>query len=386
LEHVDATSLVLLDELGAGTDPDDGAALAQAVLEELAERGALCVASTHLEPLKAFASTYPRARNASVEFDGERLAPTFRLVYDRPGQSYALAIGARLGLSPDLIARADRHRTTHQRQLQDLLARLDERDRRAAERAATTARREADSAALLERARTELAAAEEKARATVDRAQAESRRLVAEVRRAVNEEWERLRQGERTRADLVRSRQRLGEIARAGRDVADVAPPEVANRPVEAGDPVEVAHLGLRGLVLAIEAGIATVQAGAVTVKVPREALRITQAPAKAVALGRSPAPPPARTITVPERTGVVGELHLIGRTTDEARGLLEKYLDDAFLAGLASVRIVHGKGTGALRRAVTDVLALHPLVAEHRPGAPDEGGAGATVAVLGQS
>ena len=106
LEHVDERSLVVLDELGAGTDPDDGAALAQAVLEELAQRGALCIASTHLEPLKGFASTHPRARNASVEFDQERLAPTFRLVYDRPGQSYALAIGARLGLAPD----ADRAR------------------------------------------------------------------------------------------------------------------------------------------------------------------------------------------------------------------------------------------------------------------------------------
>ena len=100
LEHVDERSLVVLDELGAGTDPDDGAALAQAVLEELAQRGALCIASTHLEPLKGFASTHPRARNASVEFDQERLAPTFRLVYDRPGQSYALAIGARLAWLP----------------------------------------------------------------------------------------------------------------------------------------------------------------------------------------------------------------------------------------------------------------------------------------------
>ncbi|HWN92528.1 MAG TPA: hypothetical protein VNQ15_13995, partial [Verrucomicrobiae bacterium] len=98
LEQVDDRSLVLLDELGAGTDPDEGAALAQAVLEALAERGALCVASTHLEPLKGFASSHPKARNASVEFDAERLAPTFRLVYDRPGQSYALQIGARLGL------------------------------------------------------------------------------------------------------------------------------------------------------------------------------------------------------------------------------------------------------------------------------------------------
>ena len=109
LERVDDRSLVLLDELGAGTDPDDGAALAQAVLEDLGERGAVVAASTHLEPLKGFASTHPRARNASVEFDAERLAPTFRLVYDRPGQSYALSIGARLGLPPALIARAHAH-------------------------------------------------------------------------------------------------------------------------------------------------------------------------------------------------------------------------------------------------------------------------------------
>src|SRR6185312_9477174 len=136
LERVDARSLVLLDELGAGTDPDDGAALAQAVLEALAERGAVVAASTHLEPLKGFASTHPRARNASVEFDPERLAPTFRLVYDRPGQSYALSIGARLGLPPALIERAHAHRSTQQRQLQELLARLDDRDRRDAERTA----------------------------------------------------------------------------------------------------------------------------------------------------------------------------------------------------------------------------------------------------------
>ncbi|HET7296136.1 MAG TPA: hypothetical protein VFI66_03295, partial [Gemmatimonadales bacterium] len=161
LEDVDPRSLVVLDELGAGTDPDDGAALAQAVLEELARRGTLSIASTHLEPLKGFASSHPQARNASVEFDGERLAPTFRLVYDRPGQSYALAIGARLGLPPALIERAHAYRSTQQRRLQELLARLDDRDRRDAERTALIERREADSAGLLARAQAQLAAAEQ---------------------------------------------------------------------------------------------------------------------------------------------------------------------------------------------------------------------------------
>src|SRR5260370_8802110 len=110
----------MADELGASTDPDDGAALAQAVLEALAERGAVVAASTHLEPLKGFASTHPRARNASVEFDPERLAPTFRLVYDRPGQSYALSVGARLGPPPAPLERAHAHRPTPHPPLHDL--------------------------------------------------------------------------------------------------------------------------------------------------------------------------------------------------------------------------------------------------------------------------
>ena len=160
LERVDDRSLVLLDELGAGTDPDDGrrAGPGRPRGARGARRGGAS-ASTHLEPLKGFASTHPRARNASVEFDPERLAPTFRLVYDRPGQSYALSIGARLGLPPALIERAHAHRSTQQRQLQELLARLDDRDRRDAERTAALERREAESAGLLARAQAELEAA-----------------------------------------------------------------------------------------------------------------------------------------------------------------------------------------------------------------------------------
>jgi DNA mismatch repair protein MutS2 len=398
LERVDAHSLVLLDELGAGTDPDDGAALAQAVLETLAERGAVVAASTHLEPLKGFASMHPRARNASVEFDPERLAPTFRLVYDRPGQSYALSIGARLGLPPALIERAHAHRSTHHRQLQELLARLDDRDRQAAEHAARLERREAESAGLLTRAQAELEAARASARETVARAKAEAQRLVTEVRRHVNEEWDRLKRVEKSRPELERARKRLVETARKVEHTAGaVAPEPEAGSPVAPGDRVEISHLGLKGDVLQVDDASASVRAGAVTVKVPLQALRV---------LERSPSPRPSPQrgegetyprprrgrgqgeggrITTPGKSAVAGEMNIIGRTTDEARDLLEKYLDDAFLAGLTSVRIIHGKGTGALRRAVEEVLSAHPLVAEHRPGSPSEGGGGATVATLSQ-
>ncbi|HEY6099231.1 MAG TPA: hypothetical protein VIW03_07360, partial [Anaeromyxobacter sp.] len=248
LERVDARSLVLLDELGAGTDPDDGAALAQAVLEDLAERGAVVVASTHLEPLKGFASTHPRARNASVEFDAERLAPTFRLVYDRPGQSYALSIGARLGLPAALIERAHAHRSTQQRQLQELLARLDDRDRKDAERGALVERREAESAGLLARAQAELEAARASARETIARAKAEAQRLVTEVRRHVNEEWDRLKRAEKSRSELERARKRLVETAQKVEHTAGApaAEPDGAG-PVGVGDRVEITHLGLKG-------------------------------------------------------------------------------------------------------------------------------------------
>ncbi|MGH7333522.1 MAG: endonuclease MutS2, partial [Candidatus Rokuibacteriota bacterium] len=166
-EVVDERSLVLLDELGAGTDPDEGAALAQAILEELAARGVLVMATTHLEPLKAFASTSVQARNASMEFDSVTLAPTFRLLYDRPGQSYALAIAARLGLASELVARAHAHRSAQGVRMSELLERLDAHARSEAERAITIERREEEAAMRLEAARQAEASAETRARAAL---------------------------------------------------------------------------------------------------------------------------------------------------------------------------------------------------------------------------
>ncbi len=323
LEHVGDRSLVLVDELGAGTDPDEGAALAQAILEDLQGRGALVMATTHLEPLKAFASAHHGARNASVEFDGEQLAPTFRLLYDRPGQSYALTIAARLGLPARLIESAHSHRSTQARNLQELLARLDEQSRVSADKAAEAERGQIQAAALLARAQKELDAAQSRAKEILSRAKAEAQALLADIRRKVAEEWERLKSEERSKRALEATRKRVAEMT--------------------------------------------------------------------------PPAPPPAKTMTVapawrdrlrgnirmPEKTNVPEELMLLGKTTDEGRDLVEKYLDDAFLAGRRSVRLVHGKGTGALRKAIHALLAVHPLVESFRPGTSNEGGEGATVVEL---
>lgn len=370
LARADAASLVLVDELGAGTDPDEGAALAQAILEELERGGALVMATTHLEPLKAFASTHPGARNASVEFDRERLAPTFRLVYDHPGHSYALAIAARLGLDGAVIDRAQAHRSEHAARLSELLSRLDAQTRTEAARTLAIERRESETAARLASADAELARAEARAREIVARSRQDAAALLTDIRRAVAAEWERLRQAERSRKTLDESRARVREL-HASLETPHPAEDAPADT-LAPGDAVEAAHLGVRGRLQAVAGGTATVAAGAITVRVPVQSLRKITAGA--------PAAHPAR---VPEKRDVAPELHLLGRTTDEARGLVEKYLDNAFLAGLPAVRLVHGKGTGALRKTIHDLLAGHPLVESFRTGEPNEGGAGATVAAL---
>ncbi|HSF01791.1 MAG TPA: hypothetical protein VLA62_02190, partial [Solirubrobacterales bacterium] len=267
-------SLVLLDELGAGTDPDEGAALARAILEALDAQGALVMATTHLEPLRAFASTHPRARNASVEFDTATLAPTFRLRYDRPGPSYALAIAARLGLAPDIIMRAETHRSEHAARLSELLAQLDARSRAEAEKLGEIDRRDTESAARLAAARRTEQEAEARARSTLDRARAEAQALLADVRRAVSAEWERLKRTERSRPALQESRRRLQEAATRGAPPPSPPSPSSSQTPLTPGSAIVAEHLGLRGHLVAVNGDTATVQAGAITVRVPASALR----------------------------------------------------------------------------------------------------------------
>jgi DNA mismatch repair protein MutS2 len=401
LDAADEGSLVLLDELGAGTDPDEGAALAQAILEELAARGALVIATTHLEPLKAFASTHPRARNASVEFDTATLAPTFRLRYGQPGQSYALTIAARLGLGAELIARANAHRSEQAARMSELLATLDAHARSELERAREIERVDTESAARLAKARRTEAEAESRAQAIVARARAEATALVSDIRRALAAEWDKLKHSDRSRRSLDESRRRVREAAAK---VETVAPeePAVEVAALAPGATVAAEHLGVRGELVEIAGSSATVRSGSVTIRVPVSALRpAAAAPGVAAQSGRR-ATPQGSTLQgthwgmgaakvagrssggpdAPVRS-VGPELLLLGQTTDEARDRVEQYLDHAFLAGLASVRLVHGKGTGALRKTVRELLAGHPLVESFRDGEPSEGGTGATVAAL---
>jgi DNA mismatch repair protein MutS2 len=368
---------VLLDELGAGTDPAEGAALGAALLEALVERGARVVATTHLEPLKVFAQVDPRLTNATVAFDPERLAPTFRLEYGHPGPSYALTIGERLGLPPAVIARARAHLTEEGRRVEGLLADLARRERDAEVRSAEAARREAEARAAAGEAREALRRAELEAGRLRREAQTEARALLAEARRQAGHELDRLRATEATRREAQAAYHRLRAAEAALAPAPAGRPPE--GLPAEAGAAgpreVQLRGLGLRGRVVAEDDAMVTVQAGRLTVRVAKHEVEPTA--------GGGPGPTSPSRVSVPAPREVARELHVRGLTTDEARAAVEKFLDDAVLAGHSTVRLIHGKGTGALRRAVDGCLKGHPLVHAFHAAAPGDGGAGVTVVEL---
>ncbi|MDQ7793874.1 MAG: endonuclease MutS2 [bacterium] len=383
-------SLVLLDEVGAGTDPREGSVLAMALLERLQAAGAHTVATTHYGELKLFAHASPGMVNASVEFDPETLRPTFRLLTGVPGRSNALDIAVRLGLGPDLAARARRFLSRDEVAVDDLLRDV-ERERAALveeRRRLEVAARDAEE--MRRRLEELLATARARDREAVEKNRRELREILARARRQVEAAVRELKE---TRQEAARSDRGTAEAVRRARRSLEGLEAEAAGgieellaAPAPTGEPLEpgelkpglevlVQSLGLAGVVL--EAGEPVqVQIGAVRVVVPRSDL------------ARAAAPAPARRERVagPElekATSVAPELHLRGLTVEEALERLDKYLDDACLAGLARVRVVHGKGTGTLRGAVRACLEAHPRVTGVRPGEPGEGGDGVTVAEL---
>ncbi len=362
-------SLVLLDELGAGTDPVEGAALGAALLEALLDRGARVVVTTHLEPIKVFAQVEPRLQNATVAFDAERLEPTFRLEYGHPGPSHALTIGERFGLPAAVIARARTHVGEQGRRLETLLAALEARTREAEARSALAARRETEARDALADIRRTTESAQAEALRLRRAAEADAQALLAEARRQVGRELDRLKADETNRRREAQDAYRRLRAAEAALQPARAA----ADTPVRPGE-VQLRGLGVRGRVVGEADGLVTVQAGRLTVRVARSEI----GPAAGGA-----APTPGGTVSVPTREDVPQELHLLGLTSDEARVAVERFLDDAALAGHREVRLVHGKGTGALRRAVEGCLRGHPLVGGFRLAEPAAGGAGATVVAL---
>ena len=376
LKNADPRSLVILDELGAGTDPQEGAALARALLDHLVQRGITTLVATHYPELKTYAHATKGVVNASVEFDLKTLAPTFHLVVGLPGRSNALAIAKQLGLQDDIIEAARSTIDPSGLQAEDLLNEIhQERDRtrqarsRAEEAQRAAQEQKADLAERLEKIEDERIEVIEKARV---QAQNELETLRSEIGKL--------------RAELARARQPLEKI-QAVKQAADelqeqveeparrVAVPESApDRPLRLGDQVRVRSLGHQGIVTALSEADAEVQIGALRARARLGDLEL-------VAEGKQSNGSEQHWIgTTPMAESPGGEISLRGQRVEDAQVNLDRYLDAAYTAGLPSARIIHGKGTGTLRDVVRNELKKRSYV-DHYEFAPDnQGGEGVTV------
>jgi DNA mismatch repair protein MutS2 len=382
-------TLVLLDELGAGTDPTEGSALAQALLDHFIRTGALVAATTHYAELKAYAHTTTGVRNASVEFDLDTLSPTYRLTIGLPGGSQAFAIAERLGLDGAIVADARSRLTEAQRTFEATLAAI-----RTTEGETSDALVRARDAEL--RAVEQLRVAEdERRRARRERdeavmaARVEAERIVEDLRNEVSTTRQALERETLTVTALDEAVSRAeADLERLPAVEGGLAPAEpVIPRTWRLGERARSVSGGWEGRIAALERGgrRATLEAGGMRVTVDVDDLVL--ASPVGTGGGRSPEPPDAASNTsalLADRSrSVASSLDLRGARVEEALEVLGRYLDDAGLAGLTKVLIIHGSGTGALRDAVRTEASGHPLVRSMRPGERGEGGDGATIVEL---
>ena len=381
-EELAPPALVLLDEVGTGTDPEDGVALATAIVDYLRGRGALVIATTHLEALKAYAATTGGCANAAMHFDETTSTPTYRLIPGIPGRSGGLEIAERLGLPPAVLKDARARRGHAGERISSYLARLHEISR--------------DLEARL------LEAREAKARIDRERADMESEFSAREARRreavaaeiemalkAMREEGERylLAIEDRKLAAVLRRQEVKASAALRDRartlirQATETAPSLQPAKPPPPGTPVLVEGMGLRGILESVRGDRAVVVVRGKRMMVALADCRPERPIAGAT--DRSPRLPAGVTLARKPGADAPAEIKLLGRTVDEALALVDKYLDDASLEGLTPIRIVHGVGSGRLKRAVADFLGRHPHVEAFRSAPPDEGGAGVTIVDL---
>jgi DNA mismatch repair protein MutS2 len=388
VEAAGPNTLVLLDELGAGTDPTEGSALAQSLLDYFIKAGALIGATTHYAELKLYAHTTPEARNAAVEFDVETLRPTYRLAIGLPGQSQAFNIAERLGLPTAIVDDARSRLTEEQLRFEETLASI-----KATEQQTTEALAQARTAE--ERARTALASAEEERRRSrkerdeaVRAARDEAEKLVAELRDEVRTIRRQLERETVTQRSLDESQARIQAQLERLPEVEQAPAPVVTGEPVAWRTGMRARSLsgGWEGRIAALEKGgqRATLEAGGIRVVVAIDDLvpavggRDEAASRPAVSSSGS-----ASRLQLDRARTVASSLDLRGAKVEEALDALDRYLDDAALAGLDQATIIHGMGTGALRDAVRNRASSHPLVKSWRAGGRGEGGEGATVVSL---
>jgi DNA mismatch repair protein MutS2 len=375
LAHVTDRSLVLLDELGSGTDPEEGAALAAAVIEHLIAAGALMIVTTHLSAIKSFAVNDVHIVNASMEFDSATGQPTYRMITGLPGRSRAIDVAAMIGLPSSIIdaARArlgDRYGETDtllaelQRRMSEVLAQEDEVSRL---RAGAEAR---------ERELAETRAALEKERAKLGSSyRDELERLRDDVSRQVANEIKNLREMDRSSRATLNAQNVVQTLTKPVEKAMEFIPAE--QRDVHVGDRAEHRKFKVTGEVISVDGNKAVLNVNGRKMQVDARDLAPLAKPQTASKSSR------AKVNVGSDNAEISAELNLIGQRVDDALDGADKFLDRALLEGKQAVRIIHGFGTGALRKAVREHLRRHPAVKSWRPGAENEGGDGATVAVL---
>ncbi|MCJ7695845.1 MAG: endonuclease MutS2 [Anaerolineaceae bacterium] len=387
LKKADSQSLVLLDELGAGTDPQEGSALAMAVLNHLLERRITSMVATHYPELKAFAHTTPHVVNASVEFDLATLKPTYHLTIGLPGRSNALAIAERLGLPEEIIAAAKAEINPADLRAEDLLDEIHrQRDlAREAYQAADQSLREADVKL-------------EQVNAKLEQIEDERIAILEETRKQTNREVESLREEmEALRRDLARAHQPLDVLDEVEEKIeeieAEVEEPierktpavrkgKRPTGPLRLGEKVHLKSIDQDGVITSLSENGVEVQVGVLRVRAKRtEVIRKSgseEAPSKP-----SQKPKSTSKISLPiiESPGL--ELDIRGQRVDEATESLLHYLERAYLAGLPYVRIIHGKGTGVLRQSIREVIKQNPHISRWESGGEKEGGEGVTIAFI---
>ncbi|REK75757.1 endonuclease MutS2 [Paenibacillus paeoniae] len=386
LKAMTSKSLVLLDELGAGTDPAEGSALAIAILEHIHALGSRIVATTHYSELKAYAYNRKGVINASMEFDIASLSPTYRLLVGVPGRSNAFAIAERLGLQRSIIDHARGEVSEEDLRVENMIASLEE-NRLSAE----SERQSAESLRMqLEKLRSKqeeerqrfedqkeklLLKAKDEAREAVAKAKREAEEIIAELRKLAMEEGASVKEHK-----LIEARRKLDD-AMPEQQSAKRKGGSQGGKPqkIEAGDEVMVYSLNQKGLIVDIQGTDATVQLGIMKMKVSLDDMELvkTKAPEKASQ------PRAAASLTRTRDDSVRMELDLRGENLEEAIMEVDRFLDESFLSGFGQVYIIHGKGTGVLRTGIQQYLRRHSHVKSFRNGNYGEGGIGVTVAEL---
>lgn len=390
LKHVDEHSLVLFDELGAGTDPTEGAALAIAILNHLHQRGIRTMATTHYSELKVFALSTPGVENACCEFDLETLRPTYRLLIGIPGKSNAFAIAGKLGLPDYIIQEAKTHLTEQDESFEDLLTDLETSKR-------TIQKEQEEIAAYkreLERLKTETKQKQEKLEEQKERilreANEKAHAILVDAKETADETMRNFRKFGKENisvAEMEKERERLRKKMNSTRSgmKLETQKPHKQHKPSDfkLGESVKVLSMNLNGTVTSLpdSKGNVTVQMGILRSQVPISDLEIIEeAPSYSAKKMHQTS---KGKMKMGKSLSVSPEINLLGKTVDEAVAELDKYLDDAYLAHLSSVRVVHGKGTGALRAGIHTYLRRQKHVKSFRLGAFGEGDAGVTIVEL---